>query len=49
MSMGDYLVVTATALNMCACLAYFSMGDNPRAVYWFGAFLITGSTIFIGR
>jgi len=49
MSLGDYLVVTATALDIVASIAYFLMGDNARAVYWFGAFLLTGSTIFIGR
>jgi hypothetical protein len=46
---GDLFVYCATALNFFACVAYAWSGDYPRAGYWVGAFIITGSTLFIGR
>ena len=47
--MGDYIVWAATVINLSASIAYFTMGDNVRTVYWLGAFMLTGSTIFMGR
>ena len=46
---GDYIVYALTALNLLSSFAYLSSGDVTRSVYWFGAFLLTGSTIFMGR
>lgn len=50
MSPGDYFAAFASFINLCACVsyAYFSR-DYARAAYWFGAFILTGSTIFVGR
>jgi len=49
MILGDYLVVTLTTLNIVASAAYFVDGDFHRGIYWVGAFLLTGSTLFMGR
>ncbi len=46
---GDYIVYALTTLNLCACMVYMFSGDYARTVYWFAAFLLTGSTVFIGR
>lgn len=46
---GDYFVIAATALNIFACVAYALSGEWARSSYWLGAFIITGSTLMIGR
>lgn len=47
--MGDYIVWMAAVLNVSACIAYASVGDLPRAFYWFGASVIVVSTVLIGK
>ena len=46
---GDYIVVILTSLNLLSAGAYAWSGDWARAGYWIGAFIITGSTLLIGR
>jgi len=46
---GDIIVMGATVLNLVAAVMYFLQGDWPRMGYWIGAFIITGSTLLIGR
>ncbi len=46
---GDYIVFVLTVFNLFAALAYSTQGDWARVVYWLGAFILTGSTLFIGR
>jgi len=47
--MGNWIAATATLLNFMAAISYGWSGDYARAVYWIGATILTGSTIFIGR
>jgi len=46
---GDYLVMTLTLLNLFSAIAYGIAGDYPRVFYWLGAFILTGSTLFLRR
>ena len=49
MIFGDYLVMVLTGLNLFSAVAYGFAGDWPRVTYWLGAFMLTGSTLFLKR
>ncbi len=45
----DYLVWFLAAIDVMVAVGYTFQEDFARAVHWFAAAVLTGSTIFIGR
>ena len=45
----DYFVWILTATDILVALGYAFHEDFARAVYWAGAALVTGATLFMGR
>ena len=46
---SDYIVWVLVLLTGLSSIGYGLQGDYMRMAYWLGAFLTTGSTLFIGR
>jgi hypothetical protein len=45
--MGNNILIVSTILNMACVLAYAIGGERNKAVYFFGAFLINFSLLFM--
>ena len=45
----NFIVWALVVLTGLSSVGYGLQGDYMRMAYWLGAFLTTGSTIFIGR